>query len=486
VALDPARTPVLVAAGQCLTRRAPTTAVALATEAAEAAFADAPKLRDAVDRVAVVNILAPAPKSAASAVAERLGLPPGQRQVSTIGGNSPQSLVTRAAAAIAAGEIETVLIAGAEAQRSNKLAGAPAPDVTEPAGDPDEVVGDDRPGVGPAELAIGLLAPVHVYPLFESVLAARAGRTFEEQRTHLGALMARFTEVAAGHPVAWFPERRTPGELSALAPDNRLVAEPYPKRMCAVMAVDQGAAVLVTSLAAARRAGVEDRAVYVWSGAEAADVWFPSERPDPGTSPGIAAATGAALSAAGIGADDVAAFDFYSCFPCVVQMAAEAVGIALDDRRGLTVTGGLPYFGGPGNDYTLHAIATMADRIRSGGGTGLVTGVGWYATKHAAGVYGDRPPADGWRRGDTSAAQAAIDATAAPLAAEGDGPALVVASTVVAGRDGAPTGAPAIVRLPDGRQLAVAVEDDELPALAGRNLVGTTVQVRGTRYRPGP
>jgi acetyl-CoA C-acetyltransferase len=285
--------------------------------------------------------------------------------------------------------------------------------------------------------------------------------------------------VAAAHPAAWFPERRSPIELATISPDNRLVSEPYPKRMCAVINVDQAAAVLVTSLAEARRAGVADRAVFCVAGADANDVWFPSARPDPGSSPAIAAATGAALGAAGTGLDDVGVFDLYSCFPCAVEMAAAALGVALDDGRGFTVTGGLPYFGGPGNNYTLHAIATMADRLRRGGGTGLVTGLGWYATKHAVGIYSSEPPARGWRRGDTTQAQADIDASAVEVAGDAVGPATVLASTVVAGHDGKPRAAPVIARLADGRHVAAAAEDDELPALDGRNLVGERIVISG-------
>ena len=116
------------------------------------------------------------------------------------------------------------------------------------------------------------------------------------------------------------------------------------------------------------------------------------------------ASTSAALDASGSGVDDLSAFDLYSCFPCAVELGAEAVGLAPDDARGLTVTGGLPYFGGPGNNYSLHAVATMVDRLRHTGGTGLVTALGWYLTKHAAGIYGAEPPPSGRRhpgRGDS-------------------------------------------------------------------------------------
>jgi len=497
--VDEERLPVVVSAGQSLERVEVVSAVDLATRAAEAAFEGLGDLRRAIEVVSMVNILSPAPPDPASAVARRLGLSPQRAEVTTIGGNSPQWLVNRAAAAIAAGERQAVLVVGAEAQRSAKQAreakqsrpatrppGSSPSSSQRPAGsEPDPVIGDARSGVSAAELNAGLIAPVHVYAMFESVLAHSAGRDYETQRRALGDLMAPFTEVAAANPFAWFAESRRPEELATISPDNRLVAEPYPKRMCAVLNVDQGAAVVVTSLAAARRAGVEDRAVFCLAGAEANDVWFPSERPDPGASPGIAAAAAAALGAAGLGIDDVGSFDLYSCFPCVVQMAAAALGVAGDDSRGLTVTGGLPYFGGPGNNYTLHAIAAMTDRLRRLGGTGLVTGLGWYATKHSVGLYGSDPPEAGWRTGDTAPAQAAIDAGAVEVATEAEGPATVVAGTVVAGAGGSPAAAPVVARLTDGRHVAAAAEEDELASVAGCNLVGRHIVVSGPlpRYR---
>ena len=476
------RLPVVVATGQAIERVGPVSALDLAERSALGALEAVPALRGAIGQVSVVNIVSPVGPAPATALARRLGLAPARTEVTTVGGNSPQWLVSRAAAAIAAGRLEAALIAGAEAQHSARRAG-PAP-VADAAGGADPVVGDDRPPVSAEELAAGLIAPVHVYALFESARAASAGRSFAEQRQHLGRLMAPFTEVAARHPYAWFPESRHPDELATVGPDNRLVAEPYPKNLCAMFGVDQGAAVVVSSLAAARRAGVDDRVVFCWSGAECTDVWFPAARPDPTRSPALGAAAGAALAAAGLGVDDVAAFDLYSCFPCAVEIAAEALGLGPDDARRLTVTGGLPYFGGPGNNYCLHAVATMAERLLDTGGAGLVTALGWYLTKHAAGVYADRPPPRGWCAGDTSATQAAIDAAAVEITADA-GPAVVLGATVVTGRADEVTAAPVIARLDDGRHVAAAAEPTELPHLAGRNLVGTRVEVGGSppRYR---
>jgi acetyl-CoA C-acetyltransferase len=495
------RRPVILATGQVIERADTVGVLDLVARATDAAFEDAKALRDRVDVVSVVNMLSTAGPAPAAVLARRVGIEPTRTEVSTIGGNSPQLLVTRAAASIAAGEADVVLVAGGEAQRSQRIrretrAAGTAGDDDRDGGreddglGPDEVVGDDRPGMGEAETAAGLVAPVNVYALFESAIAHRAGHGPAEHRAALGAVMAPFTEVAAGHPCAWFPTARTAAELATVSPDNRLVSDPFTKRLCAVLGVDQAAAVLVTSLGAARAAGLADRAVFVSAAAALSDVWFPSARPDLGRSPAIAAAVGHALAAAGLGIDDVGAVDLYSCFPCVIEMAAEAIGIVPDDRRGLTVTGGLPYFGGPGSNYTLHAIATMTDRLRAEGGSGLVTGIGWYATKHTAGVYSATPPPAGFAVPDITAAQAAIDDTAVPVATgvdEPEGtPAEVLGATVAYGPGDVPVAAPVVARLADGRHVAAAAHAEvDLGALAGRDLVGRTVVVAGTppRYR---
>ena len=481
--MDPDRTPVVIAAGETSERDGLVGPLDLAERALAAVLAEAPGLGAAADRLEVVGILAGGGSAPAAELAGRLGIKSAVTATTTVGGNSPQWLVGRAADDIAAGRARAVLIAGAEALRSQQArrsAGAPS---TSHEGASDPVIGDDRPGLSDLEMEAGLFLPAHVYPLFESAIAKRAGRRVDDHRAALGRLMAPFTDVAATRPHAWFPERLTPELIATPSPDNRVTAEPYTKRMNAVIMVDQGAAVALTSLALARELGLEERAVYVWSAADASDVWFPSQRPDLASSPAVAAAARAALSAAGIGIDEIARLDIYSCFPSAVQMGAEALGVRGDDARGLTVTGGLPYFGGPGNNYCTHAIAAMTESLRGApaGSLGLVTGLGWYVTKHSIGVYGSSPPPEGYRRGDTAGDQRRIDATALPTAGDaGEGAiAAVDAATVVYDRDGTPVSAPVIATLADGRRIVARAEPDDLPALAGLNIAGKAVTVTG-------
>jgi acetyl-CoA C-acetyltransferase len=135
--------------------------------------------------------------------------------------------------------------------------------------------------------------------------------------------------------------------------------------------------------------------VYVHGYAEAHDHWHVLEREAYGVSPAIDIVGRAALAQAKTTIDRIDFFDLYSCFPVAVQATRDMLGIAQNDPRPLTVTGGLPYFGGPGNNYVMHSMVQMADVLRRHPGkTGLVTGNSFYMTKHSAAVCSTRPPAD--------------------------------------------------------------------------------------------
>jgi acetyl-CoA C-acetyltransferase len=485
--MDASRTPVIAAVAQTLERGPHVTNLDLAERVAAEALASGRGLGTRIQRLTAVGaLLAPAGHRPASELAARLGIHPAVQEMTTSGGQTPQWLVTRAAADITAGALDAALIVGAEAARSHRARGhggvTPfnAGRVDREAPDADPVVGSpDRGFISRGEVSVGLTLPTVVYPVFDSALAAGAGRSFVEQRSFVGSFLARFTDVAATNPYAWFPQRATADELASTADGNRITAEPYTKRMNAFPYVDQAAALVVCSLAVAERVGLADDAVFVWSGADAAEVLLPSARRWLGRSEGLEAAAAAALAAAGIGADDVTAFDVYSCFPSAVQMAARAFGVATDDERGLTVTGGLPYAGGPGNNYATHGIATMVTRLRSAGGIGVCAALGGYATKHAVGVYGANPPGDGFRGADTADAQTVIDAGAVPLAdtVEPGEQCTVDGNTVVYDNDGAVMAAPVIAHLDDGRRVCARAESSLLPSLAGELLVGRRIRL---------
>ncbi len=421
---------------------------------------------------------------AATPLAERLGIAPRELAQSGIGGNSPQMIASASARAIAAGTVDVVVVAGAEClgsrvahRRAN--GGAEPPWTVQPPTTPAPVaLGTDRAPVTDEELRAGLLQPVHVYPLFEQAIRAAAGRTPGEHARVVGGLWERFAAVAAGNPLAWDRSAPTAAEITAPGPGNRMIALPYTRRMVAYDRVDQGAALVMCSVERARAAGIpEDRWVFPVAGADANDHWFLTERHDLGRSPAIAAAGRGALGLAGKTADDVAHVDLYSCFPCAVELGAQALGLGLDEPdRPLTVTGGLTFFGGPINEYALHGIAQMARELRRDPGSlGLVTALGWYATKHAVGLWSTSPPGAGFRWADVQDEVDALPRRAG--AADHTGSVTVETYTVTCDREGRPERAICALLTADGRRtwgtsadpatVAELVEGDGLGREAG-------------------
>jgi acetyl-CoA C-acetyltransferase len=247
------------------------------------------------------------------------------------------------------------------------------------------------------------------------------------------------TKVAAKNPYAWFPQERTPEEITTVGPDNRWIGFPYPKRMNAIMEVDQGAAVLMCGSDTARELGIpEEKWVYLHGCGEGIDKWLVSDRLNYHESPAIKAATSRALAQAGTTVDEIDFFDIYSCFPSAVQYGLDALGLKTTEARDITITGGLPYAGGPGNNYVMHSIATAVGRLREHPEQkALITGLGWFATKHSAGVYSGKPPTGEWKRTDPKVDQEKLNATKSPpFTAEPNGPAEIETYTVIYGREG--------------------------------------------------
>lgn len=491
-------TPVLIGAGQFTYRGAPENSpspLELLKIAAERAVADA-GLSGAVlaelDALAVVAFSIDAPGGLSRLPIPRLSNPPASLSkalkaspawsvYTETGGNSPQQAVNIICERIARGASSFALITGAEFLGSlmkRMKAGSSFEGWTDEITSQPERIGDPRPGVTPQEAAHGLGYPVNTYPLFENALRARDGRSISDHQQRLGALFSPFSQVAAANPNAWFPVARSPEEIITVTERNRMISFPYPKYLNAIMEVDQSAAVLLTSVGKARELGVpEERWVYLHGCADAADLWYPLERQDYHSSPAIRLTGEQALDMAGVTLDDIDIIDLYSCFPSAVEVAADELGLALDDPRGLTITGGLPYFGGPGNNYALHAIAEMMGRLRARPGAyGLCTANGWFLTKQSVGVYSTRPVEGEWRRQDPSVIQKMIDALPHPEIIEHpEGAATIETYTVVHAREGVRMGI-VIGRDAEGRRFVAQTPDDPaiLIDLESREGVGRT------------
>jgi acetyl-CoA C-acetyltransferase len=485
--VDP-RTPVLIGTGQLSLRvdqgATPLEPVDLIAEslrrAADDSGAGSAALAGA-DTVHIVGLVSWRYRDPGALVAQRVGAAPRSSTVSGMGGNTPQALVNLAARTIQAGDADLVLLGGAEAWRtrmSARQAGAEL-DWTRQGDDVPEAPRSipEVPMSAPGEQARGVFMPVQVYPLFEQAHRIALGRGLDEHLVAVSELWARFSEVAATNPHAWTQQAFTPEQIRTPTPDNRMIGFPYTKRMNSNNAVEQGAAVILCSAERAQALGVpRDRWVFPHSGTDAHDPYFVTERDQLGASPAIRLAAGSALELAGIGVDDLALVDVYSCFPSAVQVAAHEIG--LDTDRPLTVTGGLSFAGGPWNNYVMHSIATMSDRLRERPGEpGLITATGGYLTKHAFGVFSTEPPADGFRHAEP---QAEVDALPRRVLCEDpDGEMAIETWTAMHDRDGAPETGIVVGLLPDGRRaLGTTTDADTVKRLVSDDLAGQRARIR--------
>ncbi len=376
-----------------------------------------------------------------SSVARRLGIEAKRYIYTWNGGNMPQYLVNTLAEAIAQGEVRAALIVGGEALRTqHTLEKEGLQDIwnEDPGGQP-ELIGNPQRGWSDCEDRHNMRAAITMYPLIENAIRAERGSSVSQHMQRMAVLCASLAKVAADNPLATRREGHSAERLATVDDENRWIGFPYPRLMNANAFINQAAAVVMTSVGEARRLGIdESKWVYLHGCADANDHWYISDRPDLGSSPAIRNGCRKALEMAGKTLADMRFFDLYSCFPSAVEIACKEIGLAENDPRGLTVTGGLPYFGGPGNNYVTHSISEMIRRLRKHPGSfGLVTANGNYITKHSFGVYSTAPFEGQWQRESPGILQSELDALPkAPFAEHASGPATIETYTIMHGKNG--------------------------------------------------
>jgi acetyl-CoA C-acetyltransferase len=430
----------------------------------------------AADAVRVVGQLSWRYGNVPRFVAERLGISPRHLDYTTMGGNSPQSLVNATAIDIQAGSIDIAILTGGEATRTRHRARRAGIELDWPKSEPGDeptIVGDDLQMNHEAETSRGIWMPVQIYPMFETAIRAASGRTPAEHQQHLGTLWAALSRVAARNPYAWIQEARTPEEITTVTEDNRMIGLPYPKLMNSNNQVDMGAALIMCSVEAAQRLGVPaDRWVFPHSGTDCHEHNYVSNRDTFTSTPAVEIGGNLALELAGVDIDDVSIIDLYSCFPAAVQLGAKSLGIDL--QRQWSRTGGLTFAGGPWNNYVMHAIATVVTELRERPGEfGLVWANGGYATKHAFGVYSTTPTPN-FRHDKPQARIDALPHRDLALPADAAGPATIEAYTVMFSREAQPEQAIASCLLADGRRAwGTSTDADLTSALCDGEWVGT-------------
>src|SRR5580704_17113092 len=269
--LPDSRIPVIAGIGEITDRPKEIAAglepLALLEEALRRAEADSgARLLGEIGSLDIVNFLSWRYQDPAKQLSDRLGIHPKHAYYGPVGGESPIRYLHEAAQRIARGECSVAAVCGAEAQSTATKAGRAG--VTLPWTPFAHDVPEPKRGAAfqkPVAVQLGVFRPVTVYPLYEAATAAHWGQTPRQAMAESGALWSSYSDADAQNPNSWLKRRFAPDEITTPTPDNRLIAWPYTKLQVANPTVNMGAAVLMTSLAKARAAGIaEDRLVHIW------------------------------------------------------------------------------------------------------------------------------------------------------------------------------------------------------------------------------
>jgi acetyl-CoA C-acetyltransferase len=440
-------------------------------------------LRAAIDAVRVVWGVWPY-RDPGRLVADRIGATEARTALTTVGGNQVYDLVIDTANQIVDGRTDAAVLCAAESlrtRRADHARGERTEYLTErDDAAPDEPLGKEHEHFNAAEKAIGVDRAVMFYAMAETALRHRLGEDVETHKRRIAELWAGASVVAADNPHAWLRTELSADDIAVESDRNRPVAAPYPKLLTSNLNVDQGGAVIMCAAEVAARAGIpHDRWVFPWAGAGAADHWFPTNRWAFDESPAMRLSAEATLGLAGVGIDDVALLDLYSCFPVAVQVAQRELGISPD--RPFTITGGLTFAAGPLNCYCILPLTRSVELLRNADDddVAFLTGNGGMFTKHSALVLGGRPASDGFR---STSPQSDVDVL--PSRPDPEGPAAngsLEAYTVTFDRDQRPERAIMAVLDDDGRRHWMeSSHETALDAMTTTDCCGRTVEFDGS------
>ena len=466
--------------------------ISLITESIKRAQADAGvfDLVEKIDTLAVVRAYTDSlrkpfdpfgkAKNFPAAVIEAASLSPKRTIYSTAGGEQPQSLVNELSEDIARGDIRMAMITGGEALATLKTALKKqlALDWSSEADADIEERGTQTDFISKYEMVNGMGLPPQTYAAMEQALRARLGMSRVQYLDYMGGICAGLCKTAQQNPYSQYPQAKSAEFLATASKDNYPICDPYLKWLIAQDAVNQASTLILTSVGYAKELGIDpDQWIYLHGYSDVKEKLV-SERPDLSKSKALELAISGAISSAGIAAGDIAYRDIYSCFPIVVHLASEVLGLdPVSDQ--MSMTGGLSFFGGAGNNYSTHAIATVVEKLRQDRQAyGLVLANGGFMSKQSAGVYSAKTP-QAWAEISSEALQAEVDAQPECKLLNEDCTAVIEAYTVRHDRNGI-THAYLFARNDQGRVMAVAPADHRATMQALHkfdNPVGQTVNI---------
>ena len=489
---DHKKRPVIIGIGQVVNRSNNETDIKTPLDLIETAIWEAEKdsctkeLIQQTDTLCLVNILSRQYANPLSELESRLRIKPKHGAYTWIGATAPQWFVNQSAEKVLSGETRLALICGGEAFHSGKIEARTKGTVFEqwnPSTKKPWMAGDLRDPLTLLELKYGLALPIHIYPLFENALRHHKNLSIEEHREELGNFCSGFSAIAEDNPFSWFRNRKTKDEILKVTESNRMISFPYTRSMCSIMQVDQSAALFLTDEQTALELGVpKEKWIYLLGSGDASDIWHVSERMNFFSSPSAGVAADQAMDQAGVSLQEIDHLDLYSCFPAATRIVRDMIGMPETDPRPLTVTGGMPYFGGPGNNYSLHAICKMTELLRQNKERiGLVHSLSWFITKHSVGIYSGEWKKTHMNRITPDRHKKKLNKVKSPsLIEDANGNAILETYSIVHDHEGAPLSAVIIGRMDNENRFLAKVEPDKnlLNEMMKHEFIGKRGRVR--------
>ncbi len=382
----------------------------LAGAAIRAALADTGQARAvavAIDTIAAIRTFEDSgvsmgtgsPDNVPEAFGAAGGVSAGRLIYADVGGQSPQAMVGELAGAIRRGEVDVALIVGAEANGTAKRARKEGVtlDWRLPLDTPFDNRLSDFPILSRTEIRHGIISMPLAYSLMENARRLALGKSRSDYAADMAALWSAFSQKSLARDHAQFPRHWSASELVGDELSNYHLTDIYRRWHVAQDAVDLGGAIILTSAGKARELDIAaDRMIWLAGAAETKEPPL-SERADLVHPEALDYAVHAAVDQAGLAPTDLGPVDIYSCFPVAVFAAVDRLGDPARSPGDYTLTGGLSFFGGPGNGYTVYSLAAMVGALRKDGSKpALVTANGGVMSKQAVGVYTASQPLRPW------------------------------------------------------------------------------------------
>ena len=301
-----------------------------------------------------------------------------------------QNLINEACQKIETGEINASIILGGEARFKQLRAVIEKKEYFETKLDenPDFYIKAKEDLYGDEELAeLGAMA-VGYYATMETAIRKNDGEGIEEHQNNIALMYEEFSKIASENKDGWLNHPYAKEEILETSKKNKMLAYPYNKLHCTSWNVNQSAAMIICSEELANELKIDNKKrVYPISSSENNHMIAIQQRPKLYESLGMTYAANSInkmIERLDIKLD---AYDLYSCFPAAIKMFTKSIG--LDSEIPKTVTGSMPYAGGPLNSFVIHSTVKMIQKIRAlEVKYGLITGVSGMMTKQSFCIWG--------------------------------------------------------------------------------------------------